>query len=260
MSLPDRQRYALANPVDVLYSGNSKPYTRVVREDHLRLSTTLVITRRYFTLGEYCWHASVTIVDEGDKPIPFHEVSGEDFLAAYHYLKTMLQGVGIGDISPYDGGPGSLQYVRDLSSEEQTIVEMEVARSRNRMYLQERQRYALGHPLLTPIGVDPSRYTQIVNRGEHLLSTILTVGKERGGDFQWHASVAILGSDGKPVPFSGDMTDPDFEAAMDYAVEMIDDVGTGEPSTIKPDAVIHLFKDLSPAELAVIGKGSPANN
>jgi hypothetical protein len=127
------------------------------------------------------------------------------------------------------------------------------------MNLPARRRYALLHPLETVFGGNVAEYAQIVHKGKLRLSTVLTVTRHESG-YRWHASVSILDSDGKPIPFFGNAMSEEFETAMNYAVEMVDDVGTGEISTIKPDAVIHLFKNLSGAELRSVSKFSSARN
>lgn len=127
------------------------------------------------------------------------------------------------------------------------------------MKLPDRQRYALQHPLVTTFSANSRQFAQIVHKGQLRLSTLLTIDRSETG-YHWHASVSILGSDGKPIPFLGNVSSEEFEAAMDYAVLMLEAVGSGELSTIKPDAVIHLFKDLSPEESKAIKQFSVANN
>lgn len=127
------------------------------------------------------------------------------------------------------------------------------------MKLPDRQRYALQHPLLTTFSASSREFAQIVHKGRLRLSTLLTIDRSETG-YRWHASVSILGDDAKPIPFFGNDLSEEFEAAMDYAVLMLEAVGTGELSTIKPDAVIHLFKDLSAEELKALKLFSVVNN
>lgn len=122
--------------------------------------------------------------------------------------------------------------------------------------MNKRHKAALRNPVSSLDDMMNPELFQVNQIGGLLIKSILTVhvGDEDGPT--WHASGSILDSNRQPIRLIGNTAKEDFDKLFDYVHSLIKNVGTGETSTIEPDAVFHLFKKLSPSELTLLKKHS----
>jgi hypothetical protein len=126
--------------------------------------------------------------------------------------------------------------------------------------MNERQKTALKFPCCSPEDLLDQRYRKITHFGHLRVSTVLTVGKPET-EWIWHASGSILGPDSKPVQLIGNVDKADFERLFMHLKSLVETVGEGGISTLPPNgAVLHFFRNLSPAEIEQIKKTSRFGN
>lgn len=124
--------------------------------------------------------------------------------------------------------------------------------------MNNRHEYALNKPLVDVFGLenyDPN-YHEHIHKFGLKLSTLLTV--ENAGDgYQWHFSVAVMGTEG-PIPPIGSLDVNRTHEIIRYMKAMLSEVGQGELHTIMPQSAFHMFRKLSAAELARVSKHAMA--
>jgi hypothetical protein len=128
------------------------------------------------------------------------------------------------------------------------------------MDLTQRQKYALEHPCENPFMMSRDRnYHRPLQMHNLRLSTLLTI-ETTAEESHWHASIAVLSSENKPISPFGNITKDDFQSILDELKKMLNGVGTGKDWTFKPETAIHLFRKLSASELAKVNKYSILRN
>lgn len=119
-----RQKFALENPlVNAFDLTRVGKYHRDVQIGGLRLSTLLTVDA---TQQPPKWHASVSILDENDRPTRvIGGVSKANFEKAFAHLQTLLDGVGEGKTSTFPP-VDAIHLFRGLTEKETRIVSLHV--------------------------------------------------------------------------------------------------------------------------------------
>jgi hypothetical protein len=125
--------------------------------------------------------------------------------------------------------------------------------------MNERQRYALEHPMTNVMAGAIPKCRRMGNLGKKTISSVLTVDST-GGTLAWHASIAVIGKDGQTVKPICNIMKRECEKIMEMLKDLLDGVGEGDDWTFLPEYQVHLFRKLSSKERSEMNRITGANN
>jgi hypothetical protein len=130
--------------------------------------------------------------------------------------------------------------------------------------MNDRQQYALEHPIENAFDTAAiSKYVSVETLGRLTVKKVLTVEPTESGEYQWHASISVLATDGTPMDIyggEGDLEKFEGKSVVMRLKDMLDGVGEAQISTIPPGPVLHMFKKLTAAESVRVNKYSILKN